>query len=339
MAYQLISSITSHENLLDQLATFLAAAGWTVDENTLASGQRVIFVHTAFDSGIGSENFYFGLETAGTTDSSWIQLSAATGYAGSTARASQSGYSGQCRISVKAGSMPRAWLHATAQYCHVVVEVASGYHQTLGFGCLDRAYAPTLGNKAGGFVYGNRDQTGTGYYWSALTNRWTSANFGPFTGRQNGTTGGGGESYTKIQSADGLRVRYEYSAGASADWTTDNAGSYPSQSNISAYDSVLNSYYPWNTGWEFLNYPCGDNARPLLAIEVFAPVRPVALASHFLAGRLPGIRFFDFRNLPVAHEFDIGDDTWQGFPCPFHNPDALPINNGVRPGLAILKVV
>ena len=335
MAYSLVSSITSHENLLDQLATFLAGAGWNVDGNTLDTGQRLLFVNTVYDSGIGNETLYFGLETAGTTDASWIQLSGATGYAGSTARASQAGYSGQCRASVKAGSMPRAWFHATAQYCHVIIEVSSGYFQMFGFGCLDRAYAPTLNNKAGAFCYANRDETGATYYWNALTSKWTSSNFGLFTGRQNGTEDGH-SPYTQIQSADGIRLRYEYASGASADWTTANSGSYPAQTNIGAIDGL--TYYPWNTGFEFLYLPCGDNSRPIMAVEIFAPVRPVALASHFLAGRVPAMRFMDARGLTDAQEFDIGDDTWQAFGCPFHNAAVTAIDNSRRPGFCFLKV-
>jgi hypothetical protein len=335
MAYQLISSITSHENLLDQLATFLANMGWTVNRNTTDGTQREIAVETAFDSGIGSEEFHFGLETAGTGDTAWIQVGGATGYSSGDGRTAQPGYSGQGRISVKQGSMPRAWLHGTAQYCHLVVEVSAGYVQMLGFGCLDRAYAPTLGRQAGAFVYANRDQTGSAYYWNALTSKWTSANFGLFTGRQNGTEDGT-NPYTQIQSADGIRVRYEYGGGASADWSTDNAGSYFAQTNIGAIDGL--TYYPWNTGFEFLYLPCGDNSRPILAVEVFAPVRPVALASHFLAGRIPGMRFMDARGLSNAHEFDIGDDTWQAFGAPFQNPAVMAIDNARRPGFCFLKV-
>lgn len=329
MAYQLISSISSHVSLLQSLESFLLTAGWTIMRSgTVNTNQRELIVRTTFSG----ENFFFGLETTGTDDFSKIFLTAATGYDTST-RASQPNVSGQVRASVKSGGMSRAWFFATNQYCHVFIEVEPGYVQSLFFGCLDRLFSTSTGENVGQYVFGIRDEESFSF-WGAYYTQWNFCNSNP-TSPHSGLTSGinnVGQAYK------GGCVRYK---GDTAVFWTNQDGSTPYWTNFYREygDNLDNNKFRRGLADELVYLKQGTAKPPMMPIMIYVPRNPATSPTHYPLGKMPNLRMIDYEGFTDSQEFTIASDVWAVFRMPNHNAVVTPLSANRQMGFSVRKIL
>lgn len=288
MAYQQTNA-TSVEDLINKIATFAAANGWTVRRNNLVTTSRTVTLQKSGDN-IHVWN----------TATNAIRLRGSVGYDGELTPDNQplkAVSEANCNLT-NTGPYGNVFLFASgtpAEYIHVVIEIAGGIFRHLSFGELV---------KSGSFTGGT--------YFDAIS--WnTSTNFANdwsnsfhhrlFDGYSlsNGNRGGvrcdvdGNANYFAPFALPSAYATPTASGGMHTNGLITNADQ--SSRNVDGFYS--RSINTWS----------GINSIKGVRIRVYR-----GSGYHSEIGEVPGMRFLNMSRLQVGDEFTIGPDTWKVFP-------------------------
>lgn len=287
MAYQLTNA-TSVEDLINKIATFAVAAGWTQRRNDLVGSNRTVTLQKSGDN-IHLYN----------TDTTNLRVNGSVGYDAGLAGNAQPDQS-QSRIAsnVGTGPFPNVFLFANnspSEHVFAVVEIASGIFRHIVFGELQKFGAYTGGTffDATGFATG-----------SAANNMLSNVHHRLFdNGTGYGNSFGGGAVRCDV---DGnvnhfapFRRLTDFAvpcaSGGFWDDTPPDNGDRGSR-NTEFYAKSINSI---------------GGTTPLMPITI-----RVERASSFWSeiGHVPAMRFMNMSRFNPADEFTIGGDTWKVFP-------------------------
>lgn len=140
MAYQETTG-NSPDDVIDKIATFAAAAGWTIATNSLVGSNRTLVMQKSGD--------YIQIWN---TDTSNIFITGYIGYVPGTAFNLQVGYAGNyAQTNLGTGPYANVFMFADdnpSEHVHVVIELAGGVFRHLSFGMLDK-----LGTWTGGTYF------------------------------------------------------------------------------------------------------------------------------------------------------------------------------------------
>lgn len=279
MAYQAHTSIAGHKALMGLLETFLSAQGWTINDNTVGA-ERALYVSKAN----GGETFYFEMDSLSTDN---IDLKAGVAHP-VTGDVSDTVY-----MNLTTGTMPRAWFFVGDLYCHVVVEVATGYFQNFGFGRLTPAYTYSVSDHEGAFVYGSD------------TTEWSSIIGTPYHDRlslmyYNDTT-------------HPLTFRSVLTSGVAWEQPYRAINYLGGTSSLSPFGYIANN-----------ENSTGD--RIMLPIRIPIENDPSTADNDlFMFGTIPSMAAFSALDLVNATTETIDSDDWVKFPQPYHNQGVTPV--------------
>lgn len=132
MAYQSSTSISSPDQLIDALAAFCAANGWTVERNTLVASARTLTVRKA---GITDYIHIYN------TSNSQIRMRASVGYDGALTPAAQPNVSpADTLANALVGPYPNVWFFSDGDEINIVVRRSdtTGAYSHIAFGRLTK---------------------------------------------------------------------------------------------------------------------------------------------------------------------------------------------------------
>lgn len=282
MAYQTNTSIAGHKALIGLLETFLTAQGWTINNNANAS-ERFLHVSKTKDS----EEFFFEIESVNADDVKLV---------GGVAHPLTADVSDTVYLNLTTGTIPQAWFFVGDLYCHVVVEVATGYFQAFGFGKLEPFFTFSSSDLEGSFVYGCANVE-----WSTTR---TSMNHDYF-------------SLLRDNSDCPSTIRCVLDSGVA--WVNPYFALHSA--------SVSNSLNPINM---LLEYPNFNGDRIMMPIRIPLLNDPTtALNDSFLIGSIPSMAGLPLGGLINGSETVLGSDTWTKFPMPYFNNAIDPVSEGM----------
>lgn len=284
---------TSATDLVQQLATFLTSAGWTVNKSQAqGSGWWIsvqkgtdLFANLVSDPAAGT----------GTNPGPFIYLAPATGYNGSLAWNAQPGNpSGYTTINKLTAPFTKYYFFEGDDYCHIVIEVSAGVFRHIQFGTVEKACTLT----------GGQYFMGTNLYYSSTTPSDPSnlANNFPWEAVANTIT-----TYNWVYA----------NAGDGARWFK-NYNSFTQGYRISA--GVINVSSGATTTLDsrglsnllYLRTPNVSNGiTPLVPIFMLLEK---ASALWALVGQPKDIRFVNLTNYLPGDTITIGSDEWLVFP-------------------------
>lgn len=126
MAYS-TGTANNPTDLLQQLATFAAAHGWTIDRNASYSGNYWMALHNG--------GAYFNFATEATAKS--FLVCGATGYSGAATPSTQAGTSPQATYTIGlTGPYTAYYFFSGTTYLHIVIEVNAGVFMSIMIGKL-----------------------------------------------------------------------------------------------------------------------------------------------------------------------------------------------------------
>lgn len=285
MSHSTSTSTSSVHDLIDNLATFAAAAGWTVVRNTIAGTNRTLTLKRAESDYVHVFNNAPGR----------LLLRASTGYDGALPPAAQPGVTPEDCITARlVGPYPKVWFFAGGTEIAVVVRRAdqNGAYASFAFGVLQK-----YGTYAGGtFVDGTYfDRTGGG------SGSWGSGEHGLLA------YGSSGAGYVRAD-ADGVSGQWMRLASADAlvqngplqvanIYSTNQAGScYPVARLLGAADD--NTF----SGRSLL-YPAEIRIRRAGSPTYYSP-----------AGYVDSVRSVSLAKFSPEDELSIASETWVLFP-------------------------
>lgn len=230
MAFQSSTAIASCEQLVNAIATFAAANGWTIDRNTITLGARTVSMHK-----VGVSDYVHIYNT----DVNQIRLRASVGYDGGQPPSLQPGVTPQDALANQLqGPYPNVWMFADGDEINIVVRRSdtTGAYSHMAFGVLTK-----YGTYNGGtFVDGSYFQTGSSSgSWNAachgllsfgwtnmgfvradadgLTNKWFAINGAPSSSVYDiATTGSGPLGEAKLYTSNMLESTVEVGRMANA---------------------------------------------------------------------------------------------------------------------------
>ena len=284
MAYQ-ENTGADPADVIDKIATFAAANGWTVHANSLSGSNRTLVLRKGGD--------YVQLWNDDTTS---IRVTGFIGYAAGTAYNLQAGYAGTvARAHVGAGPFTQVYLFADtapSDHVHVVIEGANGIFSHISFGQVDK-----LGTWTGGTYF---DATWwsqsyfQAYYWTEYSH----------------------PLFDSAHAHDGFRgaVRCDIPADARADaWAVmDEDLAYKLRTGLSGGNGNQ------STGEGFLTTQCYNrNAAPFSGQVTLGTIRfDVSRDGGFFspAGMFPNVRYLTMERYTPGQEITVESDTWKVFP-------------------------
>ena len=302
MAYQ-TGSASGCAAVLQALATFAAAHGWTVNNNASYSGGWWLAVHNG-----GGCYLNFVTPAAGTDD--YITIYGATGFSVGAGPSGQAQTSAGFQFTAQAGpySAYHFFSSSSGTYLHCLVEISSGMFAHFHGGQL---------NAVGGaspVIY-------------VTTSRWYA--YGPtYSGD---LTSNSADYYYNIKpfSADGSA----YSSGAVActvdstfRWFPMWSGTQPGRIAALGIGQSSSLLYGWQRSG-FLATPNRYNGVAALFTIPFFLER--AIGNTFsLVGEAPDVRYVNMTNNNAKDEITIGTDVWKLFPMVANVPNGTGTPNG-----------
>lgn len=161
MAHSTSTSTESVHDLIDNLATFAAAAGWVVERNTLSGTNRTLTLKRPESDYVHVYN----------TSQGQLLMRASTGYDGALAPAAQPGVTPEDCITARlTGPYPKVWFFSEGSEVVVVVRRAdqNGAYASFAFGVIQK-----YGSYAGGtFIDGTYFDSSEGG-----SGRWNGSGF------------------------------------------------------------------------------------------------------------------------------------------------------------------
>lgn len=312
MAYNTSTSIASVANLIDTLATFASAAGWTVERNTLSGANRTLTLKRAETDYIHVYNVTPGQ----------LLLRASTGYDGALAPPAQPGATPQDAVTARlTGPYPKVWFFADGTEVAVVVRRGdqNGAYASFAFGAIQK-----YGTFDGGtFVDGTYfDRSGS--------------NSGAWTGNDHGLLayGSSGAGYVRAD-ADGVSDQWMRLSGAEAlaQSGPPNAANMYSANQAGSCFSVarlLGAADDNTFSGRSLLYPIELSIRRAGSPTYYSPI-----------GYVDSIRAISLAKFSPEDELSIASETWAVFPIvnkrDFSGTSGAPHASG-NVGIAIRKV-
>jgi len=162
VAHSTSTSTASVHDLIDNLATFAAAAGWTVERNTLSGTNRTLTLKRAETDYIHVYNVNPGQ----------LLLRASTGYDGALAPSAQPGATPQDAVTARlTGPYPKVWFFADGTEVAVVARRGdqNGAYASFAFGAIQKYGSYTGGTFVDGTYF---DRAGGG------SGSWTGSDHG-----------------------------------------------------------------------------------------------------------------------------------------------------------------
>lgn len=285
MAHSTSTSTASVHDLIDNLATFAAAAGWTVERNTLSGTNRTLTLKRPESDYVHVYN----------TDPGWLRMRASTGYDGALAPAAQPGVTPEDCITARlTGPYPKVWFFSEGSEVVVVVRRAdqNGAYASFAFGVIQK-----YGSYAGGtFIdgtYFNASGGGSG--------RWSGSDHGLLA---YGTSGAG---YVRAD-ADGVSGQWLRLASGAAlvqSGPLSTASMYSANQGGATYSSAR------------LMGAADDNTfsgrSMLFPIEI--AIRRAGTPTYYSpAGVVSTVRAVSLAKFAPEDELSIASETWVVFP-------------------------
>jgi hypothetical protein len=284
MAYQQTTA-TSVEDLINKLATFASGLGWTIDRNTIATGNRTLSISRA-----GSDYIHIF-----NSDTSNINLRASTGINTGLGPTLQPGVSAAQAVSnCGAGPFATVFLFGeagAAPYVHCVFDTGNAIFRHIHFGMIEK-----IGSWTGGTFFDATNVNTVSNFNDRPTLNWHHVSFSQ-QDNNNGTEGGiridfdGNTSYFAPITNEGSFTTRVVHGGVSGDGSSNGGRDLQG-----FYLSSVNSW---------------SGVTPLRRIKLRAE-RGSGFWSEI--GYVPGMRLVNIARWAVGDEFSIGPDTWKVFP-------------------------
>ncbi len=290
------TNASSLENLVDKIAQFAVAAGWTQHKNTIASGLRTIALRKGGD--------YIHIWNSSTTV---LNISASVGFTSGNAPRSQPNQSIRYNFATTgAGPFANVFMFADnspSEHVHVAIEISGGFFRHFTFGMLDKSCAGTY--------------TGGTYF---DCNKWdtnTSRRGDPNSAYHHWLFGGGGNAGTN---GGGVRVDHGslsnyFAPFIAANYTTQ--GTEPIASGGSIYNTTSET---GNYGDAYRNTQ-GFYDRSINSWMGITPMSPIQVrlerpGNYFsIIGEAPNIRLLNMSRFTPGEEVTLGtSDVWKIFP-------------------------
>lgn len=308
MAYQENTTVASPDVLINNLASFLASAGWTVEGNALAGSNRTLTVRK---SGVTDYVHIYN------TDATYVRMRISIGYNPALGPSAQANASGENRTYLLAGPYPKSFFFASQDQVWVAVGIAaSGEYRHFTFGRLDKAGVYTGGTYIDGTAWPN--------HTNVPSQRWAtwSQNTWPFTSQYTGSSSAFNNSgYIRADIPDDGKVNsYHYLGG----WWSEGQAGGP--------QTALGEMGDTGRGARLSQF-ADDNAfsgRSILhTIPIFVGRTGSALY-YSPAGTVQDVRIVSLQKFEAEQEIAVGADTWKVFPIIAKRPmnDA----GGTQPG-------
>lgn len=283
MAYQ-ATSATSVPDLIDKIAIFAGANGWTVHRNDLAGALRTVTVSKGGD--------YINIFNTGSTD---VQVRGAVGYDGGLAGSAQPNQAiTQATANTGSGPFSNVFFFENNSCLFAVIEIASGIFRHLCFGSLVK-----YGTYSGGTFFDAfylhptndpQDPAGSTYHHPLF------GQYGPNQGACGGVrcdVDGNTNYFAPFRRTNNVATPVASGAMSSANEASND---YGSRSFAGFYDRSVNSW---------------SGVTPLQPIKL----RVERAGTYYSEiGHVPAMRFLNMSRFQVGDEFSIGPDTWKVFP-------------------------
>lgn len=287
MAYQ-ATNATNMADLINKVATFATANGWTAHRNTLTGSDRVLALRKTGD--------YIHIWNSGADD---MYIRASVGYDGGQPPSSQPNQSASvARVNCGGGPFSNVFFFSNNDSIFAVVEIASGIFRHLCFGVVQKYGAFTGGTFFEGMFYsglsgfGHADNPLSSYHHIPFSNdSYYCADRGGVRCDLDGNT-----NYFAPFSGPDLYVTPTASGGMGANSPPSTGSEYGNRVNEGFYDRSINA-------WSGLT-----------------PIQPVKVraerGSNYWSeiGQVPAMRFANIARFQPGDEFTIGADTWKIFP-------------------------
>ena len=292
MAYQQTTA-TSVEDLINKVATFAAGLGWTVERNTIASGNRTVSLKRATSDYLHIFN----------TDTTNVRLRASTGINTGLAVSAQPGVStAEAVANCNAGPFATVFFFGDttpAPYIHCVFDTGSAVFRHFSLGEVQK-----IGSWTGGTYFDAMNVSTSSSFNANPTVTQHHVMFG--MGSSNGTEGAvrcdvdGNTSYfAPIADASNFTTPVVFCGGTGGSSTSLGASGGAS---FETRDPE---------GFHFASVNSWSGITPLRPIKM-----RVERTGGFMSeiGYVPGIRRVNISRWAVGDEFSIGPDTWKVFP-------------------------
>lgn len=279
MAYQQTTA-SSVEGLINAIATFSSALGWTVERNSLSGSNRTLTLKRATGDYVHLFN----------TDTTNLRMRASTGVNTGVAVSAQPGVSVVEAVSnCGAGPFASVFLFGEAgdtPYVHVVFDTGSSLFRHLSFGELKK-----IGSWTGGTFF---DALNINTSSGQNANPTTSNHHVLFSDNDSGNSSKGGVR-CDISPSTGIFAAISGSAVSGVPYRAAG-GVVSNRDNLGFYLAGVNSW---------------SGVTPLRQIKL-----RVERGSGFFSeiGYVPGIRMVNIARWAPGDEFSIGPDTWKVFP-------------------------
>lgn len=294
MAYQENATVATPDVIINNLASFCAGAGWTVERNNLVGTNRTLTLRKA---GVTDYIHVYN------TDATQVRMRISIGYDALLPPATQPNVSGENRTTLGAGAYPKSFMFASQDQVWVVVAIAaSGEYRHFTFGRLEKMGAYTGGTYIDGTAWPN-----TQYYATWTQNTWPFSS--TFTGAQTGFRSPG---YLRCDIADDAKENYFFRMEGvrdSPEHAFGEAGSNGREARLT----------------QFADENAFSGRSILHAIPIFVG-RVGTVLYHSPAGVVQDVRICSIQKFDPEQEFTIGTDTWKVFPIVGKRPMNTVVN-------------
>lgn len=320
MAFQSSTAIASCEQLVNAIATFAAANGWTIDRNTINLTSRTVTMHKA---GVSDYIHIYN------TDVNQIRMRASVGYDGALPPSMQPGVTVQDALAnALQGPYPNVWFFADGNEVNIVVRRSdtTGAYSHMAFGVLSK-----YGDYNGGtFVDGSFWQlTSTSSGW------WNSSCHGLFSyGQLN-------MGFVRAD-ADGLTNKWFGFNGAPSgvnDYATTGGAPLSAATTYSTNQQASTFEVGRMANAADANTFSGRSILHVIEVSVRRQGDPIYYSP---IGYVANTRFMSLAKFDPEQELSIADETWMVFPVvrkAAHSTANGAPNASENNGFAIRKVV
>lgn len=280
MAYSEQTASTP-DDVINKIATFASANGWTIDSNTLAGSNRTLTLRNTTD--------YIHVYNSDATN---VRVRASVGYTPGQPPANHPNPSGEALANLGAGPYTKLYMFANASpspHIHVVVELTGGIFRFLSFGMVSK-----LGTWTGGTYvdasYWNESQTWR-YYWM----RYHSSLF---------------DSMSDVAYRGSIRCDIPLDGRANAWASLGYNAAYRAYTGLFGGDSNTGTGY-LTTQFYNRNSPpfSGQVALGTIEFDIF---RIGGFWSP--SGSFPNVRYLNMERFNPGQEITVGADVWKVFP-------------------------